>query len=173
MQQADRLILNVLSNYLLTLVAGVAGLVMVPVVLGELGAAGYGLAALLQAAFISVRPCPTASGALCSAYVPHDLASADPQRVNATFSSGMAWFAALGAAGALLVLGFRGDLPRRTGHRRGAARRGAASSSVWCWRRSRSARSLNVYRAGSRGAAALRPGVAARGYRHRAARRCW
>jgi O-antigen/teichoic acid export membrane protein len=125
MQQADRLILNVLSNYLLTLVAGVAGLVMVPVVLADLGAAGYGLAALLQAAFLSVQTLfdGGVKGAL-QRFLPLDLASRDPERVSATFSSGMAWLGVLGAAGALLVFGFRGiylDAPGIDAEQRGEA----------------------------------------------------
>jgi O-antigen/teichoic acid export membrane protein len=108
MRQADRLIVNVLANYALTLVAGTAGLVMVPVVLTGLGAEGYGLAALLQAAFLSVQTLADGGSRALQRFVPQDLAIAGSRRVNATFSSGMAWFAALGAAGTLLIWCFRG-----------------------------------------------------------------
>src|SRR5262245_43643452 len=125
MHQADRLIVNVLANYFLTLVAGVAGLVMVPIVLADLGAAGYGLAALLQAAFLAVQTLSDGGNRALQRYVPQDLASPDPQRVNTTFSSGMAWFAALGALSALLVWSFRGiylDAPGIDAAQRGEAR---------------------------------------------------
>lgn len=149
MQLADRLIVNVLSNYFLTLVAGVAGLVMVPVVLGDLGAAGYGLATLLQAAFISVQTLSDGVRGALQHFLPHDLASADPERVNARFSSALACFAALGAAGALIVFGFRGiylDAPGLD-----AAQRGQALVSlglVLATLALGSSLSLNAYRAG-------------------------
>jgi O-antigen/teichoic acid export membrane protein len=107
MQQADRLILNVLSNYLLTLVTGVAGLIMVPVVMRDLGAAGYGLSALLLAAFVGVQTLSDGANRAVQRYVPHDLASETPERASGTFSSAMLLFAVLGAAAAILILGFR------------------------------------------------------------------
>lgn len=108
MQTADRFILNVLSNYVLTFVAGVAGLVMIPVVLADLGAAGFGLAALLQAGFVIIQTLSDSIGRALQRYMPRDLAGPDPQHVNVTFSSGRACYAVFGVVGALGIWTFRG-----------------------------------------------------------------
>ncbi len=103
MRQADRIIVNVLSNYGLTLLAGVASMVLVPIAIRDLTLSGYGLAAMLVAIFAVID---TLGGSISRAMqrrIPHDLASQDRSGVNKTFSSAMVGYAILGLLGAATV----------------------------------------------------------------------
>lgn len=103
MRQADRLIINVLSNYGLTLIGGIASLVLVPTVIADLGTAGFGLAAMLLATFTVTDTLAAAINRAMQRHVPQDLASGDPERVSATFNSALICYAVLGAIAALVI----------------------------------------------------------------------
>ena len=108
MRQTDRLIINVLSNYGLTLVAGVTALVMVPVVVSELNRGGYGLAMMLLSTFTIMTTLGNAVNRAMQRYLPQDMASTETDRVNATFNSAMLMYGLLGAGAAVVVLMIRG-----------------------------------------------------------------
>jgi O-antigen/teichoic acid export membrane protein len=102
-RQADRIIVNTLSNYALTFVTMVTNLVMVPVVIGQLGAGGYGLANMVLVPFGFFEVFSSVFTRALHRFIPQDHASGDPQRVGRTFSTAMMGFVALGAVGAFLV----------------------------------------------------------------------
>lgn len=107
MRQADRIIVNVLSNYGLTLVGGIASLVMVPIVIGELRPSGYGLAAMLLATFTVTETLGQSINRALQRYIPQDLASPNPDQVCITFNSALACHALLGVLAACVIWSLR------------------------------------------------------------------
>lgn len=103
MRQADRLIINVLSNYALTLVGGIASLIVVPIVTHDLGLSGYGLATMLLATFTITTTFGNAINRAMQRFVPLDLANPDPRQISITFNSGMALYAILGLISAIVI----------------------------------------------------------------------
>lgn len=103
MRRADRLIINVLSNYGLTLVAGVASLLIVPTAIGSLSQTGYGLAAMLLATYSITETLAMCVNRAMQRYMPQDLASDDPKRVSVTFNSAVACHTVVGILAAIVV----------------------------------------------------------------------
>lgn len=108
MRQTDRLIINVLSNYGLTLVAGVTSLVVVPVVVNDINRGGFGLAMMLLSTFTVMTTLGTAVNRAMQRYLPQDMASSESERVNSTFNSSMLMYGVLGVGVAVTVLLLRG-----------------------------------------------------------------
>ncbi|MBE7507717.1 MAG: lipopolysaccharide biosynthesis protein [Planctomycetia bacterium] len=104
MRQTDRLIINVLSNYGLTVVAGIASLIVVPIVVNDLTQTGYGLAMMLLSGITVTTTLGNAVNRAMQRYLPQDLESADAERVNGTFNSAMAMFGMLGLLAAITIL---------------------------------------------------------------------
>ena len=107
MRQTDRLIINVLSNYGLTVVAGIASLIVVPIVVNELTQTGYGLAMMLLATVTVTTTLGNAVNRALQRYLPQDLESSDMERVNGTFNSAMAMYGLVGVFGAVTMLFLR------------------------------------------------------------------
>lgn len=103
MRQTDRLIINVLSNYGLTIVSGVASLVVVPVVVSDLSQTGYGLAMMLISAIATTTTLGNAINRALQRYLPQDLETSDTDRVNATFNSALAMYSGLGICAAISI----------------------------------------------------------------------
>lgn len=104
MRQTDRLIINVLSNYGLTIVAGIASLIVVPIVVKDLTQTGYGLAMMLLSGITITTTLGNAVNRAMQRYLPQDLESADTERVNGTFNSAMAMYGMLGLLAAITIL---------------------------------------------------------------------
>lgn len=103
MRQADRIILNTISNYALTILTMATQLIMVPVVIGKLGAAGYGLANIVLAPQGLVEVFSSVFARSMHRYIPQDLASNDPTRVSRTMTTAMLGYVAVGILGSLGV----------------------------------------------------------------------
>lgn len=103
MRRADRLIINVLSNYGLTLLAGAASLVIVPLVIGSLTQGGYGLAAMLLATYSITETLAMAVNRAMQRYLPLDFASDDPSRASVTFNSAVLCHTMIGIVAAIVV----------------------------------------------------------------------
>lgn len=104
MRQTDRLIINVLSNYGLTVVGGIASLIVVPIVVNDLTQTGYGLAMMLLSGITITTTLGNAVNRAMQRYLPQDLESADTERVNGTFNSAMAMYGMLGLFAAITML---------------------------------------------------------------------
>ncbi len=107
MRQADRIIINILSNYGLTLVGGIASLVMVPIVIGDLRPSGYGLASMLLATFTVTETLGQSINRALQRYIPQDLASEDRDQASITFNSALACHALLGLVAACVIWSIR------------------------------------------------------------------
>jgi O-antigen/teichoic acid export membrane protein len=114
MRQADRIIVNALSNYAVTAVGMVASLVMIPVVVRELGRAGFGLASLALAVWGFFELTPNILGRGLHRYIPQDLASGDDTRISRTFNTALIIFVLLGVISAVVVWALRPWLLRDT-----------------------------------------------------------
>lgn len=110
MGQANRLIVNTLSNYALTFVSMIAALVMTPIVVRHLGQAGYGVAAIVLAPFGVFESLAGSFGRALHRYIPISLAEADHRNLHRVFSTGVCGYVLIGVIGAILVEVFAGVL---------------------------------------------------------------
>ncbi len=98
--QANRLIVNTLSNYALTFVTMIATLVMTPIVVKHLGQSGYGMVAIVLAPYGIFETLAGSFGRAMHRFIPLSLADSDPQRLNRTFSTGLCGYILMGVVGA-------------------------------------------------------------------------
>lgn len=110
MGQANRLIVNTLSNYALTFVSMIAALVMTPIVVRHLGQAGYGVAAIVLAPFGVFETLAGSFGRAMHRFIPVSLAEPDHRSLHRVFSTGVCGYVLIGLMGALLVQLFSGVL---------------------------------------------------------------
>lgn len=98
--QANRLIVNTLSNYALTFVTMIATLVMTPIVVRYLGQTGYGMIAIILAPYGVFETLAGSFGRAMHRFIPLSLSDPDPQRLNRTFSAGLCGYILMGVVGA-------------------------------------------------------------------------
>lgn len=110
MGQANRLIVNTLSNYALTFVSMIAALVMTPIVVRHLGQAGYGVAAIVLAPFGVFETLAGSFGRALHRFIPMSLAEPDHRNLHRVFSTGVCGYVLIGVMGALFVQAFSGVL---------------------------------------------------------------
>lgn len=101
MRQADRIILNTISNYALTIVTMASQLVMIPIVVRHIDKSGFGLANMVLAPFGFFEVMAGSFGRALHRFIPQDLAANDEQRVSRTFTTAMAGYVAMGTVGAV------------------------------------------------------------------------
>ncbi len=104
MRLADRIILNVITNYGLTVLGTVASLLMVPVVTAHLGRSGFGLASMVFAVSAIFDLVANSVGRALERYIPLSLAEDNRQRLGRTFNTARAAFLLIGLIGAVAVL---------------------------------------------------------------------
>lgn len=107
MRQADRIIINVISNYGLTALGILANLVMVPVVIHRLGRSGFGLATLILAVLGVFDLLSNTVGRALERQIPQSLSEHDRDRLGRTFNTALAAFVLMGLVGSLCVLAIR------------------------------------------------------------------
>ncbi|HKQ46994.1 MAG TPA: lipopolysaccharide biosynthesis protein [Phycisphaerae bacterium] len=129
MRLADRIIINVISNYGLTALGIVANLVMVPVVINGLGRSGFGLATMILAALGVFDLLANTVGRALERQLPPLLADDDREQFGRTFNTGLLAFAAIGALGALVILAIKdwltGDAHKELGFE--------GDATLTCW----------------------------------------
>jgi len=103
MRQADRIILNTLSNYGLTFLTIASQLVMIPIVVSHLNHSGFGLANMVLVPYGLFEVLSGTFARALHRYIPQDQLSGDPNRVSRTFTTAMAGYWSMGLIGALLV----------------------------------------------------------------------
>ncbi|MCK4661138.1 MAG: hypothetical protein KAV82_16580, partial [Phycisphaerae bacterium] len=103
MGQANRIILNALSNYGLTIITMASSMVMVPIVVRDLTRVGYGVAAVVMAVLGTFELLSNLLGRALQRHIPQDLAGNTPQRVNQTFNTARLGLMLIGVLGALVV----------------------------------------------------------------------
>ncbi len=101
MRQADRIIVNTISNYGLTIVTMATQLVMIPVVVKHLDKSGFGLATMVLAPFGFFEVMAGSFGRALHRFIPQDLAGHDARRVSRTFTTAMAGYGLMGLVGAV------------------------------------------------------------------------
>lgn len=100
MRQAERIIVNALSNYAVTIVSMLASIVLLGVVVEALTRTGFGMAALILAPFGIFQLLSNTIGRGLHRYIPQDLASNDRTRVNTMFNTALCAYIVLGLLGA-------------------------------------------------------------------------
>lgn len=100
MGQANRLIVNTLSNYALTFISMLASIIMAPIVISRLGTQGYGMVALILAPFGVFETLAGSFGRSIHRFIPISLADPDPRKLNRAFSTGICGYVLIGLLGA-------------------------------------------------------------------------
>jgi len=103
MRQADRLIVNAMSNYALTFLTMVSQFVMIPIVVHVLQKEGFGVANMVLVPFGVFEVLTASFGRAMHRHIPQDVASNDIKRLCRTFSTALTGYMAMGLAGALAV----------------------------------------------------------------------
>ena len=101
MRQADRIIVNTISNYALTLVTMATQLVMIPVVVKHLDKSGFGLATMVLVPFGFFEVMAGSFGRALHRFIPQDLATNDARQISRTFSTALAGYVLMGLMGAV------------------------------------------------------------------------
>ncbi len=129
MRQADRLIINILTNYGLTALGIVANLLMVPVVISQLGRSGFGLANMILAVVGVFDLLSNSVGRALERFIPQSLAEHDQARLGRMFNTALVAFVLIGLLGAGCLLAIRGWLTSEA-----SAGLGFESDAMWsCW----------------------------------------
>lgn len=101
MRQADRLIVNILSNYGLMAVEVLGSLLVLPIVVRHLGREGFGLASMVLTVQGVFDVIAVSLGRTLQRFIPQALATGDNVRVNRVFNTTFAGFIILGLIGAI------------------------------------------------------------------------
>ena len=134
MRQADRIILNTLANYGLSVVQVGAALILVPTVMGQLGEGGYGVVSLVTTIWAGFSIFSNCIGRAMQRFLPLDLADPASGRLSRTFSTCVAGYFVIGFSGALAVWFMRDWLltdPNLTPQQRADGRWAFAVSCAW------------------------------------------
>jgi O-antigen/teichoic acid export membrane protein len=105
--QADRLIINTLSNYALTFVTMIASLVMTPIVIRHIGQAGLGMVTMVLAPFSVFETLANSFGRSMHRFIPQSLKDSDPKSLSRTFSTALSGYVIIGIVGAFILWLFK------------------------------------------------------------------